>query len=66
MRPKIMHLDVGAPEPEPCLKRVPPGNPHLVETVGPVEYPRAATPGADALEFACACPIGACVCGKDE
>ena len=50
--PKIMHLDVGDPLPEECLKRVPPALVHcLVEIVGPCEYPRPATPGIEFLDF---------------
>jgi hypothetical protein len=50
--PKLMHLDVGEPLPEECLKRVPPALIRcLTETVGPVEKPRPATPGIDFLEF---------------
>jgi hypothetical protein len=64
--PQIMRLDVGEPEEEPCLKRIPPGCPHLIETVGPVEYPRPATPSIDMLDFPCKCPIGHCICTYDD
>lgn len=51
--PRIMHLDVGDAPEEPILKRIPPALiRHLItETVGPVEYPRPATPSVDFLEF---------------
>ena len=49
---RLMDLEMPAPLPEECLKRIPPALiRELTEIVGPVEYPRPATPSIDFLDF---------------